>query len=288
MKLIYHIIFLLIITISCSQRNDYIENGNAEKTPLGLFYGMSDWHDEKETYQDSVFDNIPGIQHKEFYADLCYIGDSVRYRNSLGIYMDKEYPNKAVRENVFAFLDSIICQGLSFDFANDRMSHDLSSLKSTDDFLNIWEDFYCNLDNSDSYNLNFPEIRGIRVCVVSHKVAEKDNHVTYILESSADYHGSSGCPSEADYVTYDINSGKPLSVQEVLELYPVSGLKKKIRDAYVKAAKEKNFKPSENMTGEMLLQEADGAAIINEGLLIYFKPYKIGCGAEGQYNLVIN
>ena len=108
------------------------------------------------------------------------------------------------------------------------------------------------------------------------------------MESSVDYHGSNGCPSEADYLTYEISSGDPLSIQEVLALYPVSNLMQKLRDAYVAAAKERNFEPSDSMTGEKLLQEADGAAIINEGLLIYYKPYKIGCGAEGQYNLVIN
>lgn len=271
--------------IACASNTN---NFNGEKTPLGLFYGMSDWYAQKEAYQDSVFDNIPGIRHQEFCTDLCIPEDGIRCRNSLGIYIDEEYPSKAVREKVFAFTDSIICQGLSYYIEKDSLAHDLSHLETVEDFLNIWKAFYDKTGNVESDTLNLPEVRGIRVCVISHKVASKDNYATYLMESSVDYHSSCGCPSEADYITYDITSGKPLSFQEVLEQYPVTGLKKKIRDAYVKAAKEGNFNPSDYMTGERLLQEADGAAIINEGLLIFYKPYKIGCGAEGQYNLVIN
>lgn len=282
------LIISLLVFILCAGIGKTQIKHKEEKTPLDLFYGMSDWYDQKGTYQDSVFDNIPGIRHEEFYTDLCIPEDSVRYRNSLGIYMDNEYPTNAVRENVFAFLDSIICQGLSYDIEEDRLDHNLSSIETADDFLNIWKSFYENVGNVDYDKLQYPEIVGSRVCVVSHKVATKDNYATYLMETSVDYHGSNGCPSSADYVMYDITSGKPLSINEVLELYPVTSLREKIRDAYAEAAKERNFEPSETMTGEMLLQEADGAAIINEGLLIYYKPYKIGCGAEGQYNLVIN
>ena len=288
MNRINKILILSILTIgfiACASKQN---NFNGEKTPLGLFYGMTDWYDKKEAYQDSVFDNIPGIRHQEFYTDLSIPEDSVRYRNSLGIYIDEEYPTKAVRERVFAFMDSIICQGLSYDIEKDSLSHDLSQLETADDFLNIWKAFYDNTGNVESETLHLPEIRGTRVCVVSHKVATKNNYATYLMESSVDYHGSNGCPSEADYLTYEISSGKPLSIQEVLAIYPVSNLMQKLRDAYVNAAKERNFEPSDSMTGEKLLQEADGTAIINEGLLIYYKPYKIGCGAEGQYNLVIN
>ena len=31
----------------------------------------------------------------------------------------------------------------------------------------------------------------------------------------------------------------------------------------------------------------NGRAMIREGLVIYYHPYEIGCGAEGQYNAVI-
>ncbi len=40
-------------------------------------------------------------------------------------------------------------------------------------------------------------------------------------------------------------------------------------------------------TGEALIERADGAAFVGGGILFYFHPYNIGCGAEGQYNIVI-
>lgn len=42
--------------------------------------------------------------------------------------------------------------------------------------------------------------------------------------------------------------------------------------------------PSEHLK---LLKEMDGCALIREGLVIYYHPYRIACGAEGQYNAII-
>lgn len=288
MRRIIPLFLITFLSFGCKSNRSNVEFADSEKTPLGLYYGMTDWYDQKVIYHDSVFDNIPGIRHQEYYNDLCVPEDSVLYRNCLGIYIDEEYPTKEIRENVFAFTDSIICNALSYHIDEDRLTHDLSQLETVEDFLNIWKPLYDHTGNVEFETPHLSEIKGIRVCVVSHKVATKNNYATYLMESSVDYHGSSGCPSEADYVTYDISSGNPLSIQEVLALYPVSDLEQKIRDAYVKAAEAVGFEPSDIMTGEKLLQEADGAAIINEGLLIYYRPYKIGCGAEGQYNLVLD
>lgn len=36
-----------------------------------------------------------------------------------------------------------------------------------------------------------------------------------------------------------------------------------------------------------LLGDADGCALIREGLIIYYHPYHIGCGADGQFTAVI-
>lgn len=289
MAKIIPIFIFLFVAMGCKSsvpKADTIDKG---KTPLDLFYGMSDWYDHKETYTDSILDNIPGLYHQEFRAVLSIPEDSVRYLNSLGVYVDEDYPSIAVRKNVLSHLDSLICLGISYDIEDD-LSHDLSKIESTEEFLDVWKDFYDNLKekaDSENQHSSFREIPGTRVCVVSHKVASGNDRATYLMESSYDYHGSSGCPGEADYITYNISSGKPLSIDEVLKLYPVSNLEDKLRKAYIEAAKKNNFEPLESMTGQQLLQDADGAAIINEGLLIYYKPYKIGSGAEGQYNLIL-
>ena len=35
------------------------------------------------------------------------------------------------------------------------------------------------------------------------------------------------------------------------------------------------------------LKDCDGIAIVPEGVVVYYHPYKIGCGAEGQFNSLI-
>ncbi len=65
---------------------------------------------------------------------------------------------------------------------------------------------------------------------------------------------------------------------------PITAL---IRREYENEAKAKGFTPS-NFTESELLDKANGIAKINEGMILYFHPYNIGCGAEGQYNLVLH
>ena len=36
-----------------------------------------------------------------------------------------------------------------------------------------------------------------------------------------------------------------------------------------------------------LLKAMNGCALIREGLIIYYHPYEIGCGADGQFNAII-
>ena len=36
-----------------------------------------------------------------------------------------------------------------------------------------------------------------------------------------------------------------------------------------------------------ILDSANGCALIEEGLIIYFYPYNLGCGADGEYEAVI-
>ncbi len=56
---------------------------------------------------------------------------------------------------------------------------------------------------------------------------------------------------------------------------------------YCKEAATKGFTPGD-ITGEYLIEKANGIALVNERILFFFHPYNIGCGAEGQYNLIIN
>ena len=43
-----------------------------------------------------------------------------------------------------------------------------------------------------------------------------------------------------------------------------------------------------NLTGQELIDCADGCAIVNEGVMLYYRPYSVGCGAAGEYNLILD
>ena len=42
-----------------------------------------------------------------------------------------------------------------------------------------------------------------------------------------------------------------------------------------------------NMDNSYLLDNMSGCALVDEGLVVYYHPYRIGCGADGQFNALI-
>lgn len=263
---------------------------NSPASFLDLFYGMEE--NANGEYVDSVLDTLPEIIHKEF-SSIWYIpSDSVRFEMSLGIYLDNEYPSDAVRETVFKKLNSIIPEGFSYDIDNKQKSlleGGVKTMQSVKSFLNGWENLFNKVSILNGYCLKFadyPMIVGSRGCAVCHKIYEDSLWATYIIEMSVDYHASSGCPSYADYYTINKQSGHILSLSEYLALSDRSDVADIMRNEYEKEAKAKGFTPS-NYMGDELIDKADGIAKLNEGMIVYFHPYNIGGGGEGQYNLIL-
>lgn len=258
---------------------------------LGLFYGMEKNSDGE--FVDPVLDIIPEITHKEF-ASIWYKPiDSVRFEMTLGIYLDNRYPSDAVRETVFKKLNSIIPDGFSYDIDNKQESILKSGVETTQSvksFLDGWGNLFNKVSRLNGYGpkyANYPMIVGSRGCAVSHKIYEDSIWATYIIEMSVDYHSSCGCPSSADYYTINKQSGEIFNLSKFLTQSNRSDITTLIRREYENEAKAKGFTPS-NFTGRELLDKANGIAKINEGMILYFHPYNIGGGAEGQYNLVLH
>lgn len=257
---------------------------------LGLFYGLEKNADGE--YMDSVLDTIPEVTHKEF-SSIWYIpSDSVRFEMTLGIYLDKEYPSDAVRKTVFQKLNSIIPDGFSYDIDNRQESilkSGVNTTQSVKSFLDGWENLFNKVSKLNGYNpkfANYPMIVGSRGCAICHKIYEDSLWATYIIEMSVDYHSSCGCPSSADYYTINKRSGDILNLSESIPLSKRYDVANMIRHEYEKEAKAKGFTPS-NYAGNELIDKANGIAKLNEWMIIYFHPYNIGCGAEGQYNLIL-
>ena len=258
---------------------------------LGLFYGMEKNSDGE--FVDPDLDIIPEITHKEFSSIWYKPIDSVRFEMTLGIYLDNRYPSDAVRETVFKKLNSIIPDGFSYDIDNKQESILKSGVETTQSvksFLDGWGNLFNKVSRLNGYGskyANYPMIVGSRGCAVSHKIYEDSIWATYIIEMSVDYHSSCGCPSSADYYTINKQSGEIFNLSKFLTQSNRSDITTLIRREYENEAKAKGFTPS-NFTGRELLDKANGIAKINEGMILYFHPYNIGGGAEGQYNLVLH
>ena len=76
---------------------------------------------------------------------------------------------------------------------------------------------------------------------------------------------------------------------EIIRKYGAENLKSQLWNAYLEAREERGYAELDGseVSPDELLTGADGCAIINEGLMFYYLPYHIGCGAEGEYNLVL-
>lgn len=257
---------------------------------LDLFYGMEKNSDGE--YVDSVLDTIPEITHKEFSSIWCKPLDSVRFEMTLGIYLNNEYPSDAVRETVFKKLNSIIPEGFSYDIDHRQESllkSGVATMQSVKGFLDGWEFLFNKVSRLNGYGpkyANFPMIIGSRGCAVCHKIYEDSMWVTYIIEMSVDYHSSCGCPSSADYYTINNQSGKILTLSEFLAQCKRSDITDLIRREYENEAKSKGCTPSD-FSGSELLDKANGIAKLKGGVILYFHPYNIGGGAEGQCNLIL-
>lgn len=257
---------------------------------LGLFYGMEKNSDGE--FVDPVLDIIPEITHKEFSSIWYKPLDSVRFEMTLGIYLDNEYPSDAVRKTVFKKLNSIIPDGFSYDIDKKQESLlkiGVETTQSVKSFLDGWVDLFNKVSRLNGYGpkyANYPMIVGSRGCAVSHKIYEDSIWATYMIVMSVDYHSSCGCPSSADYYTINKQSGEILNLSELLTQSKGADITALIRREYENEAKAKGFTPSD-VTGRELLDKANGIAKINEGMILYFHPYNIGCGAEGQYNLML-
>ncbi len=275
---------------------------------LQLFLGMGRVEGEKDEdgytkyyYECRVpeFEGDDGVLSQELEATWYKDGydEPARYRCMLGLYVDKDFPSEAVFKQVEFGIDTLLTQSFYYNDELENLKKDLALRKgyaprSSQDILNrakqIFDQFTQKNSQlkSDSATLNLPEAR---VCIVAHKIYDQGDWVSYIMEFSFDYNGSNGCPSWADYFTVNKKTDQRITTADLVKKYGLQRLSKSVRDAYVKAKQERNVDLDVyNLTGQELMDCADGCAVVNEGLMFYYHPYSVGCGAEGAYNLILD
>lgn len=258
---------------------------------LELMYGME--QDSTGAYlPDARLDTISGMIHEEFKSIWCHHADSIKFEMSMGLYIDENYPTVVVRNVLFDKLNAVLPEGFSYDVNKTQdslLKGGVRSAQTAREFIHDWKNLFNRASALNGYTPRFsiyPMIVGSRGCAVCHKIYEDSIWATYIIVMSVDYHSSCGCPSWADYYTINKSTGKIFNLSNLLAHHKSSEIERCLLNEF---DIETNAIGSStgSLTGRELINRANGIAKLNEGILFYYHPYNIGCGAEGQYNLII-
>lgn len=286
-------LYLACFLLSCESTKDNDEaKSKKENSLLDLFYGM-EYDSLKNTYVDSILDVIPGLNHYEF-DKVWFQNDEeypISFNSQIGIYIDTIIPEK-IWKNLEPIINKGLAEHISYDFNLDSLfNNEIYSLSSNPiQFARKWEDLMEKFSETCKPTLDkalYHKITPLRVCGVVHKIAESDEWATYIVEFSFDYHSGCGCPSYADYYTFRKIDGHLITKDEIIEKQNKSKLGESLATKFsIEATNRRRMQV--DLPENVLFDEMTGAAYLKDGLLIYFHPYVVGFGAEGQYNLIIN
>lgn len=296
MKLFRTLFFILpLLLMSCSlfTKTDKISSSN--DFPFDLFYGMS-YNEEKDQFIENVLDTIPDLKHYEFnkkwyhsYSDTYHAS----FRAQLGLYIDRNIP-EPIWTNLQPILNENFAENISFDAPFDSIySKEIAEPVATPhDYANKWGKLMEKFSEHMQPTLPdsaYQDIAHLRVCGVVHKIFEDDDWATYLVEFSFSYHGGLGCPSYADYISFNKHDGHRLTEEEILSMYDKEELEELLDEGLYKAKIENGEDPiggPHGYTGKLF--GASGIAFLKNSVLIYFQPYIAGSASEGQYNIIIN
>ena len=86
----------------------------ADSTLLDLFYGMERSKEFSGYMQrDTILENTPNIVKSENTAWWYYNPDKMKFRSTLGLYIDKDYPSQKVFQRLEEAIDTTMVNGLS-------------------------------------------------------------------------------------------------------------------------------------------------------------------------------
>lgn len=295
-------------TVENEQTRGYDSDRVTQGSWLELFLGMGrvEGGKDEDSYTKYNYEcRVPeleddkGVLSQELEATWYRQDDDypAHYRCMLGLYVDKVFPSDKVFQQVELGIDTLLTQSFYYNDELEGLKKNLAQRKgyapkNAQDIMNRAKQMFDQFTKKnsefkpDSASFNLPDAR---VCIVAHKIYDRGDWASYILEFSFDYNGSNGCPSRADYITVNKKTGQRLTADDMVKKYGLPQLSKSVRDAYVKAKQERNVDLDVyNLTGQELIDVADGCAVVDEGVMFYFHPYSVGCGAEGQYYLILD
>ena len=119
-------------------------------------------------------------------------------------------------------------------------------------------------------------------------VWQKRRFHTFLVTAWYDWN-SCGANMACSYVTVDASTGKEVTYASLIRQSDEPKLSA-LMLKYLRNESEGWVENAARVTdyqAEQLISLMDGCALLKEGLLIYYYPYTIGCGADGEFIAII-
>ncbi len=249
-------------------------------------HGMINPHAREDRMDETFFPPVPDLYFKSCF-ELCPIDGCKAERAVLAISVpdDKKELLAWVARKAHEFAVQSI---------NDSTAHidEINNLSSSKQICDYYIDkIRSHFRGYVSSRLQCEESPNEQFGRMIAPVWSKGNYCTFIVSDWYDYL-SCGDNSKVSYVTVNSQTGKELTLLDIIEkqyLRPFSNLLLKyLTNNKGKWLDNTFYRDAVTVdTGLALIAKMDGCALLNEGLVVYFHPYTIGSGAEGQYNALI-
>lgn len=284
--------------------NNILPDSISNFLDLDLYLGMERDTFARFTQTDSILDKLLNLSKMEKKA-LGFVNEYKYFAYaSLGLYIDTIFPTDTIRYSVLNFVDSLMIGSLNYIKGvydhnvapkySQKINEDKISVKG---FKNYWGDMFDIAFNNNENRVpdsTYTELSGIRHCTTAHRIYENDTIITYAFINCWDYNGSLGYKKSANYITFDKRNATVLQIEDICQRYGENKIEQAIEQSYKKTTEQLGLEPKFTGTQLLGILESEkahnecGIAQIEDYILIYYQPYTIGCGAEGQYNLILN
>jgi len=249
---------------------------------IPCMYGMIEQHDRKDYLDKSYFPPIPDLYFKSC-MESCPRDYCKSKRAVLAISCPKNSQLlRWVSNTACNFINACMTDSL------DRISpnHSLNSAKEICDYyIEVARSSFKKEVSVCDHEANLPlEQHGWMIADVWHK----ENYHTFLVSSWYDW-SSCGDNTAFSYVTVDSSTGNGLVYDDFVN----QSDEKKLENILLKYLRNENGRWADDnvrvtmYSKKSLLSQMDGCALLKEGLIIYYYPYTIGSGADGEFIAII-
>lgn len=279
---------LLLLTVGCVQDRGLTKDYCNRSTPMALFI---------EPENDSLLRGMDGMYHLDLDSVWYLNPDTFSFAIKIDLYIDSLIPHRKILAKFEQSLNTSLIAGLTSYWIDSVCASRLPGLqlpghpKSSMDIVRFWSSAFDYV--SDVLSPRYPREKYLhapdgKICGIVHKVYEDVDYVTYLEEYTYDFNGSCGCPSQAYFHTFNKRNGKLLDKSDIAGRFDPAELNRQLMELHIAEAAKKNIERYADSDFPFdYIEEADGCAIITEGILFYYLPYVIGGGSEEEYFLII-